>query len=63
MAEELKGCPFCGGEAFIDERQNPAFGQYFVPMCYECEMGHANLGFLKKKDAVKAWNRRTSDEQ
>lgn len=50
--DELKPCPFCGGEAYISDDSD---AMYMVH-CYECK---AELGYFKSGDeAVKKWNRR-----
>lgn len=64
MTNELKPCPFCGGEAEYFELSwtTTAFGghKYAVPFwqirCKDCR---ATLGdFETKQDAIKAWNTR-----
>ena len=49
--EELKPCPFCGGEAHIHRHER------FGIECDECGMG---LGWIKEteQEAIEAWNRR-----
>lgn len=49
--EELKPCPFCGGEARVHES---AGGWSFV-FCEECE---AELRGETKAEAIEAWNKR-----
>ena len=51
MTDELRPCPFCGGEAEILPE-----GDYHEVTCVECgtfRQGHTY------QDAVEAWNRRT----
>ncbi len=60
MGEELKKCPFCGGEARIElceigEREwdidcLTKQGQCFIPI--------NNFPFKTKDEAITAWNRR-----
>lgn len=72
---ELKRCPFCGGEAeeFTeqDSRIEPLVpghpidvfvdNTYFGVRCKRCDVGQTNP-FVKRVDAVVAWNRRTSPD-
>lgn len=75
MNEELKPCPFCGGEAKIKAASKEYIG--FTIWC-ECKNCYAQAGGycpdMKKEDtaienidscrnkAVEAWNRRANDE-
>ena len=58
--EELKPCPFCGGEAEVTDEDSYGFsnGDWFV-CCNEC---HTYLGFDSQyetpQEAIEAWNRR-----
>jgi len=55
--EELKPCPFCGGEAHYDvavERQG-GYATYYV-FCRYC--GAETAMFSSIPDAVAAWNKR-----
>lgn len=54
---ELKPCPFCGGEAIIDDCGDH---RYFV-RCTKCSINQDKL-FAQKCDAARVWNRRMSDE-
>ena len=74
MSEELKPCPFCGGECKIKAAEKEYIG--FTIWC-ECENCHAQAsGYcpdMKKEDtaivnidscrnkAVEAWTRRAND--
>ena len=57
MTEQLKPCPFCGGDAFADN--GPAHIWYV--QCQECLID----GVLKptKAEAIEAWNRRAQPAQ
>ena len=61
--DELKRCPFCGGEAFVYERfesvwhLNPTD---FTVLCRNCKAGVRHY-FPTKSEAVEAWNRRADD--
>lgn len=58
MSEELKPCPFCGGEARIIAKP------YEPKVCVGCDddtcLGFSGLGWLydSEKEAIEAWNRR-----
>ena len=51
--EELKLCPFCGEEARV---RNVQVRVWFVE-CGACESSIRI--YVSRKDAIKAWNRRT----
>lgn len=60
MSDELKPCPFCGGQAVV-ERQPLIFSAYgCIVYCPRCYGGDGNV--LKRgydlADAVKKWNQR-----
>lgn len=54
--EELKACPFCGGEARLNDRP------YYIVRCDfpDCTAELAAL-FDTKEEAITAWNTRTPD--
>lgn len=58
MSEELKPCPFCGGEARIIAKP------YEPKVCVGCDddtcLGFSGLGWLydSEKEATEAWNSR-----
>lgn len=55
MPNELKPCPFCGGEQIIIKRGK------FMWWC-KCEKCNAESGVRSKKlDAIYAWNRRVDN--
>lgn len=60
MSEELKPCPFCGGEAELLETKDFK-GQTFSAciMCRECEC--ITCHFASKSTAIEAWNRRSEE--
>lgn len=64
MSEELKACPFCGGEAIIDYHEGSyEFNAWADINCLGCE---AQIGLVAESDsgeslrehAVKKWNTR-----
>lgn len=71
MSDDLKPCPFCGGEAkyweYEDERDvfDPiSLGwvdtHYFTVHCVGCESCEIVISRLSKDDAVAAWNARAA---
>lgn len=52
MSEELKPCPFCGGDAQIDE----ICGEEYSAECKNCEIG--TYFNTDKQKVIDAWNRR-----
>ena len=56
--EELKKCPFCGGEAEI-YKSFDYVSKYRVE-CTKCEMYSQN--YNKLEEAIEAWNSRVEDE-
>lgn len=52
--EELKKCPFCGGEAKI--YQSFDYVSKYRVECTKCEMCSPNYNELE--DVIKVWNRR-----
>ena len=57
---ELKPCPFCGGVAFADRFMQPK--EEWRIMCTSCPTRFGRHAGLSKKEAIKAWNRRTKIE-
>ena len=61
MNEELKPCPFCGGEAAIKEYNDGSGGVYCTGCKFEPLM-HASYHCQEDKPkAIKEWNARTPD--
>ena len=70
MENELKPCPFCGGQAEL--REYLAFGRiksYTVRCKNMCAVtcGHRNANgkwrATQKKEAIETWNRRTNENE
>lgn len=61
MKEELKPCPFCGGEAKILSIKEECEGEFYWIACKEC--GALIPVYYLEKNAVDAWNRRTEPEE
>ena len=62
MTEELKPCPFCGGEAVLDRdgywREDGWKETEYYVACVKCLPGVKVFYNEHKKDTVKCWNRR-----
>lgn len=60
---ELKECPFCGGEARYDVVHGAHSGTFHYVSCSDgvCAAAHGNSA-MSKAAAVAAWNRRATDE-
>ena len=58
--ENLKKCPFCGGEAVL-RRRNPDYimrDKCFIS-CVECK--NKTKYYDSEEEAIKAWNKRTGE--
>lgn len=53
--EELKKCPFCGGEAELCKGS----GEWYWVVCTICDITQWNTH--DKQEAIKAWNKRTKE--
>ena len=63
MANELKPCPFCGGEAEVITHMQCMAKAYCV-VCKDKECRGRAVKPLRDRDkAIAAWNRRANDEQ
>lgn len=51
--DELKPCPFCGGEADLFNGIDGAWSTWII----ECDCG-IEMRFLSKEEAIEAWNTR-----
>ena len=60
MSDELKPCPFCGGEAQVQHDYER--GEYRV-LCFgdKCNLVPSTFFFEKKSRAISAWNTRIPD--
>ena len=58
MTQELKRCPFCGGQAM--ERTGLYKGDFSYVYCPTC--GVRTLQYSDIKDAIKDWNTRVGDD-
>ena len=63
MRKKLKPCPFCGGEGKIGEDLIAVSERYWVS-CYNrhCKVNPQAKPYKNKRDAIKAWNRRSIKE-
>lgn len=57
--EELKPCPFCGGEARVDDDlcHSDMSKTFYSVICKKCGARTTN-NFTLKEDAIEQWNRR-----
>ena len=55
MKKQLKSCPFCGGEAAIEEDKE--WGDCWI-WCMDCKIRQPEETYTTKKEAITAWNRR-----
>ena len=60
MSEELKPCPFCGGEdIYLKEVDlDFAFSTYYHVRCLTCNCNLDSIQNTSKSKAIEAWNRR-----
>ena len=72
MSNELKPCPFCGGEACVckisPRLYRPSRNHEYTVVCYGCDLLFGfdeDYGgeFDTEEQAIDAWNRRANDEQ
>lgn len=56
--EELKRCPFCGGEAKV-----VLSGWNYGIECTECAGSLLPVRYQSKEEAIAAWNRRDLEEE
>ena len=65
MAEKLKPCPFCGGEAIIkchDKDYSDNWFVYCANLDGNCEIHPYTWFYETKEEAIGAWNRRFYNE-
>lgn len=59
--ENLKPCPFCGGEAKMNIHRFAGLSNSYGVECKEC-MTQSSQFFATREQAIAAWNRRANDE-
>ena len=57
MADKLKPCPFCNGEAILSDHADGYYGLYVI-VCDGC--GVMTDYYNTAEEAIEAWNRRVS---
>lgn len=58
--DELKPCPFCGGEAEVLYFQDETYRAQCA--CVECDVKPYATRYLRSREAaIEAWNRRADD--
>lgn len=60
--EELKKCPFCGGEAIVRVNTEMGGSQYQV-FCTECPVTVGRYWYWNEEQAITAWNTRKPMER
>lgn len=55
--DNLKPCPFCGGEAIMTKRYN-RFSEWWLISCKKCHISQTGSEFEFSFEAIEAWNRR-----
>lgn len=55
--DELKPCPFCGGEAVVTKHHN-RFTDWYLCSCPKCHISQTGSEYGFRFEAVEAWNRR-----
>ena len=67
MSEELKPCPFCGGEAVLDTRKTVTTHieyENYRAGCHNCGIMTEWLALAEgKANVILTWNRRADDGQ
>lgn len=64
MSNELKPCPFCGGEAELRKWRRWLDFQKVMCINRDCIIYHADDKWYKTEaEAIEAWNRRANDAQ
>ncbi len=64
--EKLKPCPFCGGEAIVEETKSTTYFKRELPYRVKCKMCHCALAyqfFASEQEAIAAWNRRANEKE
>ena len=66
MTEELKPCPFCGGEARLllnAKRKIYGKAEYRTGVVACCNVCEARMCYGSEKLAIEAWNRRADESE
>lgn len=62
MTDELKPCPFCGGEAYKDEYEHDGSKRVYIQVaCEQCDCRSGS--WQPEEQAIKQWNTRTALER
>ena len=60
MQEELKPCPFCGGEGCVQKHVFKGYIDTFGVVCLDCCCGTRQF-YETEAEAIECWNRRADD--
>ena len=61
MTEKLKRCPFCGGEARMQEHVFVGYSSTWGVVCLDC-CAETKQFYKNSQEAAEAWNRRADNE-
>lgn len=63
MNEKLKPCPFCGGEAVLENAEQyttcKGWNSVYGVECQNCSV--QTRGFLTRQEAINSWNTRVKE--
>jgi len=62
MMDKLLPCPFCGGEACMNEHVFTGYSSMFGVICLDC-CAETWQFYDTKEEAAAAWNRRAQPEK
>ena len=64
VQNDLKPCPFCGGEAKMRCKRDKLVGDRYIPQCTDTKCpGRCYRYWHTENAAANAWNRRANDAE